>query len=285
MVGSLTDGIDASRNLSYYCRSRLRSNLSPIDDLLMLKPFKYTEPKIPEPLDRDTNPKSMFHHEGILNLIEQVADAKSMNLMEKLKGFLTMSPTEVLERQYEIAMHYDMLHNNVWNADIYNGSQALINVELRKIEMIKMHYKFIHDYTTKHGFIDYLMYPYPTSSIHNHVDSGMVHWRGHYSWYDLFNPARHDNKCLTFGYDIDFNNSFANLYFHYRTEEEQLSHETKKHMSVKDVMFEKPPHWFMDRVTNIPKSTDTLKLMYEVLELDKKDMEFVTTIPDKIMFP
>ncbi len=251
-----------------------------------MKPLPQTKPKFPEGLNPERKSlNGMYCKQGFETLINQVAESKSMNLMEKLKGFMTLQPSHEVERKYDIAFKYDNLHTEVWEADLFNGHQKLINERLRHIEMIQAHYKIIHEYATKHGFIDYLMYPYPTGSNHKDIDVAAATWKGYFTWFDLFNSWPKENYCLTFGYDINFNASQMNFYFHYREDGQTLSHETEKGAFTSDIFDTPPPVWFLEKVRSVPKSTDVLREMFRTLEIDKKDLQFMSEIPEKLHFP
>lgn len=251
-----------------------------------MKPFVQVAPKLPDGLDPDRKERNgMYSKIGFETLLEHVTEAKSMSLMETLKNFITLETSHDIERKYDMAFKYDRLHNEVWEADLYNGHQKIVNEMLRQIDMVKRHYALLHEYATKHGFIDYLMYPYPTGSNHKDIDVAGATWKGYFTWFDLFNSWPKENYCLTFGYDIDFNGSRMNLYFHYREDGQTLTHETEKGLAMNLAMETAPPIWFLDKVKNVPKSTEVLREMFRTLQIDKKDMEFMSQIPDKLLFP
>lgn len=227
----------------------------------------------------------MYCKQGFETLIDQVSEVKAMSLMETIKNFMRTETSSEIERNYDLAFKYDALHNEVWEADLFNGHQKIINGLLRQIEIVKLHHKTIHEYATKHGFIDYLMYPYPTGSNHKDMDVAAATWKGFFTWFDLFNSWPKQNYCLSFGYDIDYIASRMNLYFHYREDGQTLKHETAKGVPIQVAMEEKPPVWFLEKVRNVPKSTDVLREMYRTLKIDKNDMEFISQIPDKLLFP
>lgn len=251
-----------------------------------MKPFRQSKPTFPEGLDPEKKVQAgLYARLGFENLIEQVSETKAMSLMESLKNFLNTDTTQEIERKYDMAFKYDSLHNEVWDADLYNGHQKIVNEMLRKIELVKRHYALLHDYATKHGFIDYMMYPYPTGSNHADIDVCASTWRGYFTWFDLFNSWPKENYCLTFGYDLDYLGSRMNLYFHYRADGEILKHETPKGLTINLAMEEKPPVWFLEKVKSVPKSTEVLREMFRTLDIKKSDMEFLSHIPDKLLFP
>jgi hypothetical protein len=252
-----------------------------------MKPIPYLAPRLHTSYDPNIDPDSLFSGLGMIRIVNDLAESEQMSIYQKFKNFLSLKTTHEVNLTIQDAMRYDELHHHVFNADVYNGYQSLVNEKLREIEIIKKHQKFIIDYATKWGFIDHIQYPYPARHMHRKKD--VAHWWGYFTWWDMYDHKKHQNdkdRCLIFGYDIDFNSNFCQLHFKLTKNNLNSNAETAPGLCTAEILEKHgPPSWFLDEVKAWPKMTDQLKEMYQELDLTREDMNFLCDMPEKLVFP